>query len=254
MPRIALAKLPLEILQAEIQRRAIRAQKKLNKLLGQRAKLDKAIAELEAQAGLPAAAPVAPATRGGKLFKKPSLKPARTKPVKAAPVKRATGKRATGKPLGDYVAQVLNESPEGLSVKKIEAAVRKAGYPTAAKNIYNPIMKVLGKGGFKRLAAGVYAAGNTLAAPAAKVPAPKAAPKSKAKSKRRKRGQFAETAEQFILGLVTGKGRTTGEVGKAWQAVGRGGKADTTLGQLVAAGKIKRDKLGGRQGSLYTLA
>jgi hypothetical protein len=252
MPRIALSKLSIEALQAEIQRRVKKSEKKLNKLLRQRAKLDTQIAELEALAGLPAAAPPAKA--------KPGRKPAASKPTK----------KAMGKPLGQYVAQVLSEAAKGLNIKKIEQAVRKAGYPTTAKSIYNPIMKVLRKGGFKRVEAGVYAARNAVAAPVAEVVVPKT-PRAKAKSvlpapatkltapkapnaKRKKRGQFKETADEFVLGLVTGKGKTTSEVGKAWKEAGRGGKADTTLGNLVAAHKIKREKIKGEKGSIYTLA
>ena len=163
MPRTALAKLPIEILQAEIQRRAKQAGKKLGKLLRQRAKLDVAIAELEALAGAPA--PVAKGKPGPKPGAKPGRKPG-----------------------------------------------RKPGPKPAAKL---------------------------------------AAPKPKAAGKR---GSYAQTAEQFILDLIAGKGCATSEITKAWQAGGRGGKADNTLSKLVASGKVKREKIKGQKGSIYSVA
>jgi copper chaperone CopZ len=239
MPRNALAKLS-----TVIQRRARKAYKQLSKLLKEVDKLEAQLEELE-----PLAKTVFTPAAKAKPGRKPHPKPAAGKTVK----------RATGKSLGEYVSQVLSEASKGLNIKKIEAAVRKAGYPTMAKSIYNPIMKVLGKGGFKRLEAGVYAAKDAVASLVTKIAAPTAprakatAPKAAAKP-RRKRGTFKETAEEFILGLVKGKGKTTSEVGKAWKAAGRGSKADTTLGNLVAARKIKREKLKGQKGSMYTLA
>jgi hypothetical protein len=217
----------------------MQAQKKLGKLLRQRAKLDQAIAELEPLAS-PATIPFVKPTRVSKPLAKRAPKLPATKPAAVRPVKRAAGK-----PLAQYVAQVLSASPKGLSVKKIEAAVRKAGYPTAAKSIYNPIMKVLARGGFKRIQAGLYGAQNALAASATKAPAPKPAAKPKYK-----RGTFKETADQFILDVI-GEGATTSQLKKAWQAEGRGGKVDNTLTLLVKKGKLKREKLAGGKGSHY---
>lgn len=142
MPRPALARLPIEVLQAELARRAAKANRQLKKLLKQRAKLDAQIAGLEALAG------GALADRRGR----------RAKAVKAAP-----------------------------------------------------------KG-------------------------------------RRKRGTFSQTAEQFILDLVAGDGATTAEINKKWTAAGRGGRADTALNRLFKAKKVKREKIKGAKGSIYTAA
>jgi division protein CdvB (Snf7/Vps24/ESCRT-III family) len=53
MPRLALAKLPLEALRAEIHRRAKKAHRQLKKLLRHRSKLDAAIAQLHSIVGKP---------------------------------------------------------------------------------------------------------------------------------------------------------------------------------------------------------
>jgi hypothetical protein len=86
-------------------------------------------------------------------------------------------------------------------------------------------------------------------------PAPARRGRAKAAPKPvRKRGTFAQTAEQFVLGLVKGKGATSAEINKAWTKAGRGNRADTTLNILSNKKKVKREKLEGQKGSLYTLA
>jgi D-Tyr-tRNAtyr deacylase len=80
----------------------------LSKLLKEVDKLEARLEELE---------PLAKTVFTLAATAKPGRKPAVAKTVK----------RATGKPLGQYVAQALSEAPNGLSVKNIEAAVRKAG-------------------------------------------------------------------------------------------------------------------------------
>jgi hypothetical protein len=109
---------------------------------------------------------------------------------------------------------------------------------------------LLGKGGFRRVAKGVYALKRG-AAKAVKtaVKAAKAVGGRKAK-----RGKFAQTSEQFVLGLVKGKGATTHEISKAWSEAGRGGVAAPTLSNLFKAGKIKREPLKGKKGFNYTQA
>jgi chorismate mutase len=84
-----------------------------------------------------------------------------------------------------------------------------------------------------------------------------AAPKPRAKRVKgmRKRGSFKETAEQMILGLLaSGKSMTTAEINAAWEKAGRGGSADSTLGKLVKAKKLKRRKLRKGKGSNYSPA
>jgi hypothetical protein len=148
---VGLAKIPASILQAELQRRANKASKKLRKLSRQRAKLDAQIAELETLTG--------------------------------------------GMP--QTVAEAAPKVKRG----------RKPGRKPAAK------VKVS-----------------------------------------RKRKTFPETAEQFVRSLAKYKGATTAQINDTWKAAGRGGKADKTLGKLVKAGKLKREKLPTGKGSRYTLA
>lgn len=70
----------------------------------------------------------------------------------------------------------------------------------------------------------------------------------------RKRGSFNETAEQMILGLLAGgKSMTTAEINAAWKKAGRGGSADSTLGKLVKAKRLKRRKLKKGKGSNYSM-
>ena len=82
-------------------------------------------------------------------------------------------------------------------------------------------------------------------------PKPKTAKKAKAPSKRKR---FPETAEQFIMGLVKGKGATTAEINQVWKDSGRKASADTTLSRMVKDGKIKRQNIEGKKGSRYTKA
>jgi len=231
MPRAKLSNISIETLKKEIAKRAA----KVDKLKAQRDKRDKQIRQIEGAIG-PAKKPAAK-----KRTRKPGPKPG-GKP-------KAT--RGGAKPLGQYVKQVLTASKAGLSVKAIEKAVIAAGYPTSAKSIYNPILKVMRKGGFKKVARGVYAVKG--AGKAAVKPAKKAAGPAKPKAAR-KRKKYDQTAEQFILGLVKGKGAISSAINKAWQLAGRTGRADNTLNKMLKAGKLKREKIQGAKGSTYTVA
>jgi len=82
-------------------------------------------------------------------------------------------------------------------------------------------------------------------------PKPKTAKKAKATPKRKR---FPETAEQFIVGLVKGKGATTAEINQAWKDSGRAASEDTTLSKMVKDGKIQRENIEGKKGSRYTKA
>lgn len=76
------------------------------------------------------------------------------------------------------------------------------------------------------------------------------------KPAKRKRGQFTRTGVEMILALVKASktGLPTAQINAAWKREGRGGFADTTLGQLVRAKKLKRVQVKGQRGSLYKLA
>lgn len=82
----------------------------------------------------------------------------------------------------------------------------------------------------------------------------KTSPRKAVKASSRKRKKFLETAEQSILKFVKGKGAITAQINQAWKKMGRGGTANTTLGKLLRAGKIRREKLKNQKGSRYTVA
>ncbi|MGC9453700.1 MAG: hypothetical protein ACP5HU_02440 [Phycisphaerae bacterium] len=67
------------------------------------------------------------------------------------------GRGRRGKPLVEYIKDVLRKNPEGMRVKEIEQAVRKAGYKTASKDFYGIIASaVRDTDNFKKVKRGVY--------------------------------------------------------------------------------------------------
>ena len=86
---------------------------------------------------------------------------------------------------------------------------------------------------------------------------PKAAATPTKKGKRKARRHFPVSGLDSILAFVKTagkKGVTTAEIVKYWKAEGRSGDGYTTLGELVTAKKLKREKIEGAQGSRYTAA
>lgn len=235
MARPKLSVISTASLQAELQRRV----GKLGDLIAERDALDKQIAELQGMAGQAPKAPQAAAIAKKKPGRKPGRKP---KAVWAG-----------SKPLAEYVKEVLAVAPQGMALKDIEAAVLAAGYPTKAKTLYTPIMKVLPKAGAKKVGRGIYSLRGKPGRKPAKAAAP-AAPAAPAAKAPRKRKTYAQTADQFVLGLVQGKGATTAEINQAWKAAKRVGRADNTLNKMSKAGTLKREKLAEGKGSTYTVA
>lgn len=86
------------------------------------------------------------------------------------------------------------------------------------------------------------------AAPAA------AAPKSGKKKRTRTKAKDGLTGEQFIYKVLAEGQLLTADVNKKWVASGRNGRADILLGQMVAAGKLKRQKVKDERGSRYSVA
>jgi DNA-binding transcriptional regulator YiaG len=71
----------------------------------------------------------------------------------------------------------------------------------------------------------------------------------------RRRSSGGQTAEQFVLSLLSsGKATTSGEINEAWRRAGRVGKADNTLSLMVKARKLKRARLKEERGSRYSAA
>jgi hypothetical protein len=74
-------------------------------------------------------------------------------------------------------------------------------------------------------------------------------------TKKRKRGKFKQTAENYILGLLKGgKGLTTAQINARWKKVGRGGGSNVTLSKMVKDKQIKRTSKKGVRGSTYSIA
>jgi hypothetical protein len=87
---------------------------------------------------------------------------------------------------------------------------------------------------------------------------PKAAKKAAKKARRKARGHFSMTANESILQFVTSagkKGAPGAEIVKHLKAEGRGAAgAYVTIGKLVKAGTLKKEKIKGGQGSRYAVA
>ena len=134
MPKVTLARVPLETLQREIQRR----REELPKLVAQRDELNRRIAELE---GL--VAPKRPAKKAKRAV-------ATTRRVKRKPRKGTLT-------LSDALAQVL-EGNEGVSIAQATKEVLARGYKTRSKNPYLLVKQALYHGDrFKRVGRGLYA-------------------------------------------------------------------------------------------------
>jgi hypothetical protein len=69
------------------------------------------------------------------------------------------------------------------------------------------------------------------------------------------RSQYGQTANEFILGLLTGgKVLTSQQLQAAWTEAGRKGKVSKTLAGLIDDKKLARRKIRGHKGSNYTVA
>jgi hypothetical protein len=79
-------------------------------------------------------------------------------------------------------------------------------------------------------------------------------PAAKVAKGRRPRGNFDQTAPEFVLGMLKKRPMMTARINAAWIKAGRGGRADTTLMNLVNSGTVKRQKVKDMQGSQYALA
>ena len=66
--------------------------------------------------------------------------------------------------------------------------------------------------------------------------------------------KFPITGDQLIIDFVRDKGgATTEEIRKHWEGSGRRGKAENNLTNLVKGNKLKRSKVEGKPGSVYSL-
>ncbi len=73
--------------------------------------------------------------------------------------------------------------------------------------------------------------------------------------KRRKRRRFEVSGINSVYDFIKksgSKGVTGADIDKHWDSEGRAGSAYNMLGQLVRERKVKRNKLKGQRGSIYT--
>ncbi len=97
----------------------------------------------------------------------------------------------------------------------------------------------------------------TVSAKASKAAKGRRKPKSATKKEGNKaagRGKFPITGDQVVLDFVKTNGSvSTEEIRKHWEAIGRKGKADNNLTNLVKSNQLKRVKVEGKPGSRYEL-
>jgi hypothetical protein len=239
MPRPALAKVSTAALQTELARRAAQ----LGKLLKTRDHIDAEIAELQSHTGAVTAAPVV------KVGRKRG-RPAKVAMVVAAPVAKKRGNRGSyDLTAGDFIITLL-AGGKTLTTAQLKAAWTNGGRGGKVDNALTQLVKT---GLVKRVKVGLGSE-YSLAGAARKAPDKPGVKQAAAAKLPTKRGKFVLTAGEFILGLLKKKALTGRQVNEAWKKAGRGAVADSDLSNLVKAGKIKREKLGGKLGSEYSLA
>ncbi len=116
------------------------------------AAIDKQIASLAGQASKPG-----PKKKAGK--KKVAKKKVGKKKVAKKKAGKKKAKRATGTPLLTYVQNVLAKAGDGMRVKEVVAAVKKAGYKSLSKDFYGIVATTLRDKKFKRVGRGIYKLG-----------------------------------------------------------------------------------------------
>ena len=140
-----LSTMTLAELRAEINRR----QKGLPRLRKQRAKLTKQLDAIDRKIAALAGEPSAP--------RAPARAPTAPKAQKPAP--EPAGKRRLPrnvKSLVEYAADVLAKAKDGMRVKDVMVAVKKAGYKTNSKSFYGLVAAALQDNRFGKLGRGVY--------------------------------------------------------------------------------------------------
>jgi len=125
--------------------------KKLAQLRQQRRKAATKLAAIDKQIASLAGRATKPGPKK-KVAKKKAAKPGPKK--KAGTAKKA--KRATGTPLVTYVQNALGKAADGMRVKEVLAAVKKAGYKSLSKDFYGIVATTLRNKKFKRIKRGLY--------------------------------------------------------------------------------------------------
>lgn len=132
--------------------------KKLAKLRQQRRKAAAALAAIDKQIASLAGRATKPGPKR-KVAKKKAGKPGpKKKAGKKTAAKKKVGpaKRATGTPLLTYVQNALDKAADGMRVKEVVGAVKKAGYKSLSKDFYGIVATTLRNKKFKRIKRGLY--------------------------------------------------------------------------------------------------
>ena len=149
-------------------------------------------------------------------------------------------KTVTAKELAALITQLRQQRQEHLdAIDEIDATFRQFGISSSAKKRRGrPPRAMRGVGRMRKRVAR------------------KAGRKPTKKVRRKARRRFKITANESILRFVKAAGRkgiTGAEIVKHWRSEGRGAGAYVTIGKLVKAKKLKRQKVKGAKGSRYTL-
>lgn len=129
---------------AKLKREIAARERQVERLLAQRGKVAKQLADVDRQ--IEALGGEVPAAK-----KRPGRKPSKGA---AKPRTRRLPKNV--KSLPEYVRDVLAGAKDGMRVKEVEAAVRKAGYKTFSKDFYGSVATALREGPFQKVSRGVY--------------------------------------------------------------------------------------------------
>jgi hypothetical protein len=138
----------------ELRRQLAARKAQLTKALAERKKLAARLAALDRD--IAALGGKAPSRRGRKGPKaKPKARAGKKKGKAAA--KKTVRKRATGRPLVEYIVDVLANAKDGMRIKNVMAAVKKAGYKSLSKDFYGIVAATLRDDKrFAKVSRGVY--------------------------------------------------------------------------------------------------
>ena len=136
-------------------RRELRTKElRLEKLEGRRKKIAAGLAAIDREIAM-LSGPARQPRRKKVGKKKAAAKAKKAGRPKAAQKKKTRGKR--GASLVEYVREVLAGVSEGMRVREVTAAVKKAGYKSKSKDFYGIVATTLrDKRNFKRLNRGTY--------------------------------------------------------------------------------------------------
>ena len=132
--------MPRKMTIAELKREIAARERQVEGLLARRQKVAKQLAEVDRQI----------AELGGEVPE------AGKRPPTAAPARRRRKLPKNVKPLVAYISDALAKAKDGMRVKDVEAAVKKAGYKTFSKDFYGVVATALREGPFAKVSRGVY--------------------------------------------------------------------------------------------------